>query len=70
MITDTTGWDNFGYGLGVWLDENNYPYIMGEDPGLTFATCFDMESELCITIISNQQEDVYTLRKQLIKRYK
>ena len=69
MITDTTGWDNFGYGLGVWIDEHNFPYVMGEDPGLTFVSCFDMDSELCITIISNLQEDVFELRRALLKKY-
>lgn len=57
--------DGFGYGLGVWLDDLNNPYFVGEDPGVTFISWYNLNKPQIITIISNYRDDVFSLYRQI-----
>lgn len=60
------------YGYGVWLfrkNENEYvPYIMGSDPGVSFYSMYDYQDQLEITIISNFEEDVWSIAREIRKQ--
>lgn len=60
---------DWGYGMGIWLDENEQPLFSGEDPGATFVTYYHRPTKREITIISNMQEDVIALLQELKKQY-
>jgi CubicO group peptidase (beta-lactamase class C family) len=65
MMINSTNWDKGGYGLGVWLDENNDPYIVGSDPGVDCISWYSPKTKRNITIISNASDDVYKVMKGL-----
>ena len=58
MMINTTNWDKGGYGLGVWLDKDNYPYIVGSDPGVECISWYNPKEIRSITVISNVSDDV------------
>lgn len=58
---------DWGYGLGVWLDEHQQPMMIGEDPGAAFVSLYNRQTNQEITIISNMQENVIELLYQLKK---
>ncbi len=57
--------DGYGYGLGVWLDDLGNPYFVGEDPGVTFISWYNLRKPQIITIISNYRDDVFRVFRQL-----
>lgn len=59
MMKNYTDWDKGGYGLGVWLDEENNPYIVGSDPGVECISWYSPTKNKSITVISNMSDDVY-----------
>jgi CubicO group peptidase (beta-lactamase class C family) len=59
--------ESFGYGLGVWLDKNNNPYIVGSDPGVSCISCHNVKTHEEITIISNYGEDVFHYYNEIKK---
>lgn len=56
-----------GYGLGVWLDEQNFPFFTGEDPGVTFISWCNTKEDRLITIISNYQDNIFALFNEIKK---
>ncbi len=56
-----------GYGLGIWLDAYNLPYFQGVDPGVTCMSWCHPGKRQFITIMSNYQDDVFTLCDELKK---
>lgn len=59
---------SWGYGLGIWLDSNNQPCFVGEDPGATFISGYDTPHNRLITIMSNHGENVFQLFSELQKK--
>jgi CubicO group peptidase (beta-lactamase class C family) len=57
--------ENWGYGLGIWLDESNNPMFIGSDPGANFITYYNLSTHKQITVISNFEEDVFKELQQL-----
>lgn len=71
MIRPQTGEAKELYGLGFWLEpsgENRWtPRLDGSDPGVSFVSSHDPDSHLTITVISNLEQDVWTLRQEIQK---
>ncbi|MDT8336353.1 MAG: serine hydrolase [Candidatus Izemoplasmatales bacterium] len=57
--------NDVGYGLGVWLDEQNNPFFTGEDPGVTFISWCNPKDEKIITIISNYRDNIFSIFKEI-----
>ncbi|MDA3932415.1 MAG: serine hydrolase [Tenericutes bacterium] len=57
----------YGYGLGVWIDEQDIPYFVGEDPGVTFFSWYNIHKKQMLTIISNYRDDVFTISMDIKK---
>lgn len=56
------------YGYGFWIakkDERIFPYMQGQDPGISFISSYDRSQNLNITIMSNLGQDVWTLHKEI-----
>lgn len=56
------------YGYGVWLKQQNgvySPYFQGSDPGVSFISSYQNESETMITLVSNYGDNVWQLHKML-----
>ena len=66
-----TGEDEY-YGLGVWLGKiavgRFIPYIEGCDPGVSFISSYDVKNKLCITAVSNLGQNVWQLRRDIIRK--
>ncbi|MGM0435732.1 MAG: serine hydrolase domain-containing protein [Bacillota bacterium] len=54
-----------GYGLGVWLDENNNPYFQGVDPGVTFMSGYNLDTHTELTLISNYEDDIFSVYREI-----
>lgn len=58
------------YGLGVWIrkngDETETIYIVGADPGLTLISQYSFTDEKIITVLSNQDDEGFALRKTFL----
>lgn len=59
--------NDHGYGLGVWLDNQNLPFFTGEDPGVTFISWFNTKEDSMITIISNYKDNIFALFNEIKK---
>lgn len=46
------------YGYGGWLLQGEIPSFMGGDPGANFMTSYDLETKVCITLLSNIDVDI------------
>ncbi len=68
MLIRHVALDNYGYGLGVWLDNLGNPYFVGEDPGVTFISWYNLSKPQIITIISNYRDDVFQVFRQIKQR--
>jgi CubicO group peptidase (beta-lactamase class C family) len=65
MLSRHVDLDGSGYGLGVWLDKQDNPYFVGEDPGVTFISWYDLKNHQIITLISNYQDNVFGVFKKI-----
>ncbi|EOL45198.1 serine hydrolase domain-containing protein [Enterococcus caccae] len=55
------------YGYGFWIAKNNaraFPYMQGQDPGISFISSYDRSTNQTITIMSNLGQDVWSLHKE------
>ena len=59
MMVRYTDWNDGGYGLGVWLDKDDNPYIVGSDPGVECISWYNPKIKKNITVISNMEDNVY-----------
>lgn len=66
MMINTTDWKDGGYGLGVWLDVDNNPFIVGGDPGVDCVSWYNPETKKNITVISNMADNTF----EVMKKYK
>ena len=55
----------YGYGYGIWIDESDIPYFTGEDPGVTFISWCNPTENQIITLISNYQDDIFSIFHQI-----
>lgn len=56
------------YGYGFWIAEKQgitFPYIQGHDPGIAFISSYDQTRDLNITIMSNYEQNVWKMHKDL-----
>lgn len=56
------------YGYGFWIAKNEgqpFPYMQGQDPGISFISSYDRSANRAITIMSNLGQDVWTLHKKI-----
>ncbi|MGX7201934.1 serine hydrolase [Enterococcus plantarum] len=56
------------YGYGFWIakkNERTFPYMQGQDPGISFISSYDRSLNKTITIMSNLGQDVWALHKEL-----
>lgn len=56
------------YGYGFWIAKNNeqaFPYIQGQDPGVSFISSYDRSVNRTITIMSNLGQNVWALHKKI-----
>jgi len=56
------------YGLGVWLKETSgqyYPIIIGQDPGVSFESGYDIIHSHTFVIISNTEYGVWPIARQI-----
>jgi len=56
------------YGYGFWIAKSNehaFPYMQGQDPGVSFISSYDQSVNRTITIMSNLGQDVWTLHKNI-----
>lgn len=56
------------YGYGFWIaqkDHYAFPYMQGHDPGISFISSYNRSLNLQITIMSNLEQNVWTLHKEL-----
>lgn len=70
MLTPHVTFDEGGYGLGVWLDNEYNPYVVGEDPGVTAISWSNRSNNHILTIFSNYQENVFGLFDEIRKQTK
>ncbi len=60
---------NSYYGYGVWLLKKNeidyIPCFMGSDPGVSFYSVYDYHEQLEIIIVSNFEEDVWSITRDI-----
>lgn len=58
------------YGYGIWLKKNGeyfIPYFQGSDPGVSFISCYDIQKELMIVLVSNYGDNVWKLFSDIIE---
>lgn len=55
--------DNYGY--GIWLSKrsktNQLAYFTGSDLGVSFISCYKLDEDILITLISNYGDDVWNI---------
>ncbi|MBE5979709.1 MAG: serine hydrolase [Paenibacillaceae bacterium] len=67
MLSNHSG-ESQCYGYGIWLKKagNDFnPYFQGCDPGVSFKSAFDKNSQLLITIVSNYGDNVWKLWREI-----
>jgi CubicO group peptidase (beta-lactamase class C family) len=59
--------DNYGYGIWIGKTEDGrcVPFFMGCDPGVSFVTSYDRTTKTCIIAVSNYEDDVWKIRRNL-----
>lgn len=61
---------NGRYGYGFWMakdaDGNTFPYFQGSDPGVSFVSSYQPRTQTIVTAVSNMQQDVWALHKNLL----
>lgn len=69
MLSVKSGDGSEYYGYGIWLnkiEDNVYvPYFQGSDPGVSFISSYDIDSDTGITVVSNFGCDVWKLRRDI-----
>ncbi|WP_242948260.1 serine hydrolase domain-containing protein [Clostridium frigidicarnis] len=74
MVSPQAQDDKEMYGYGVWLhrkDNGNYIYqLVGGDPGVSFNSFVDLESNLRVAIISNEENNVWKYGKSISEMFK
>lgn len=56
------------YGYGFWIAQNNmhpFPYMQGQDPGISFISSYNRSLKRTITIMSNLGQNVWAIHKEL-----
>jgi CubicO group peptidase (beta-lactamase class C family) len=61
---------DFGYGLGIWLDNENNPYFVGFDPGVRFHSTLLLELNTEITLISNYGDNIWEVLEDIKEELK
>lgn len=67
MISNHSG-ESQCYGYGIWLKKNQegfIPYFQGSDPGVSFISCYDIEKELLVVLVSNYGDNVWKLLAEI-----
>lgn len=59
-------WDDGGYGLGLWLDEEGCPLFQGGDPGVEFVSR-RLRDGTIVTAVSNFGDSAWKATDELIK---
>lgn len=64
MLSYQSGNDDEHYGYGVWLTKNtNAPFFQGCDPGIAFISRYHSETNSVVTILSNNESNVWTMAR-------
>ena len=53
--------DEYKYGYGIWLTDDEEPWFQGYDPGVCFFSFYDRKRSLMIVAISNTGDDVWEI---------
>lgn len=61
MLQPYASLEGHQYGLGVWLDEDLKPFVVGVDPGALSQSWYDPNTNTQITIISNFDDNIFPL---------
>jgi CubicO group peptidase (beta-lactamase class C family) len=67
MITPHSKTEHLSYGLGVWLEDiegTYHPFIMGQDPGVSFQSGYDIDTLETYVIVSNTEQGVWPIVKE------
>lgn len=62
-IQTSQGQDTYGY--GIWLLDGTLPYFCGSDPGVSFISSYDKNTNTLVTLFSNFSDDVWTLHREI-----
>lgn len=58
-----------GYGYGFWIrqtdDQKKIVFMIGEDPGVSFVSSYNLDNNITITITSNNCSDVMQIHRQI-----
>lgn len=70
MLTiHSTSEDEDDYGYGIWFNktigDNSLPYFTGSDPGVSFVSCYKLDKDILITIVSNFEDNVWRVIGEL-----
>lgn len=68
MFSYQSGNENEKYGYGVWLKKDaNAPFFQGCDPGIAFISRYHSETNSIVTILSNNEHNVWTMARDFEK---
>lgn len=60
------------YGYGLWLealDGHTIPHFEGSEPGIGCLTTYDASQDLLITLITNNDSNIWALNRNLLRRF-
>jgi CubicO group peptidase (beta-lactamase class C family) len=60
---------NSKYGYGFWIANKNddfFPYFQGSDPGTSFISSYNLNRGINITILSNFEDNVWKIHKEIL----
>jgi len=61
------------YGYGIWLEKTREgslePWFQGSDPGVSFISCYNRNTDFNITLISNTGDNVWKMKNKLVENY-
>lgn len=77
MLSVQSGQGNSYYGYGVWLTKRDggarrveevcMPHFEGCDPGVSFISSYDPETNVGVTLVSNVGNDVWSIHREIKK---
>ena len=70
MIKPHSHTTNLSYGLGVWLEKSEDHYnllLIGQDPGVSFKSGYNPQTNRTHTIISNTESGVWIVSELLLE---
>ena len=72
MLSLQSSDDDDYYGYGIWLEKTEEgtfePWFQGSDPEVSFLSSYDRNQKINITITSNTGNDVWEMRRDIIKK--